>query len=101
VSGLLYCACVIYFKLSEKNGDIMEIYDVVHKLIGNTVPIGESNTDDLRFENLKALALLVDKLIYDIEYISRQKNRVEYSISRAGKFCDNFLEKIALECKDR
>ena len=79
----------------------MEIYDVVHKLIGNTVPIGESNTDDLRFENLKALTLLVDKLIYDIEYISRQKDRVEYSISRAGKFCDKFLEEVMFECKSR
>ena len=37
--------------------------DVVKKLIGKINPIGETNTDNERFENLKAMCELVNNLI--------------------------------------
>lgn len=47
----------------------MELIDVVRKLIGPVNPIGESNTDEERFENLKTLTELVDFLVGDIDQV--------------------------------
>ena len=72
----------------------MEIKDVVLKLIGPVNPIGESNTDDRRFENLKALCELTDHLVSIIDEVSyRNKDRAEYSMSRAGKYAFDFIDK--------
>ena len=72
----------------------MDIYDVVTKLVGKINPVGESNEDDRRFENLNTLTDLIDKLLSDIEYVARQNNEPEYSVSRAGKFASKFLDQI-------
>ena len=45
----------------------MEVYDVVKKLIGPIEPVGESHTDEKRFENLKALTELVDSLLIFVQ----------------------------------
>ena len=41
----------------------MEYTDIIKKLIGNINPIGETNTDNERFENLKELCYLVQNFI--------------------------------------
>jgi len=70
----------------------MEIIDVVIKPIGPVEPAGESNTDSKRFENLKCLTGLVDDLLFDLHKIAREnKDRGEYSMSKSGKFCNDFL----------
>jgi len=69
----------------------MELKDVVRKLIGKINPVGETNADDQRFENLKAHCELVNDLIIDLWYVSREKDRNEYSMSRAGKYAEEFL----------
>ena len=69
----------------------MELYDVVCKLIGPIMPIGETNTDDKRFESLKQTTELVDRLVFDIDMVVPNKNRVEFSMKRAGEFADKFL----------
>ena len=72
----------------------MEYYEIVKKLIGPIDPIGETNEDNDRYENLKEVTDLVDKLLFDIVQVALQKDRGEYSISRAGKFADEFLKEI-------
>jgi hypothetical protein len=72
----------------------MEIYDVVKKLLGEIEPVGETNTDEKRFENLAATTHLVDKLIFDISQVSHCASRQEYSMSRAGKHAEQFLNDI-------
>ena len=57
----------------------MEIYDVVKKLVGKIDPIGETNTDNQRFENLKVMTELVDNLLTDIACVRMEKGRHEYS----------------------
>lgn len=65
----------------------MEIYDVVCKLVGPIKPIGETNKDNSRFENLKKMTELVDNLITDIDSVSyNNKNRYEFSMKRAGQY---------------
>jgi hypothetical protein len=72
----------------------MEIKDVVLKLIGPVDPVGETNADEKRFENLKALCELTEKLVCIIDEVSyRNKDRGEYSMSRAGKYAFDFIEK--------
>lgn len=72
----------------------MELYDVVKKLIGEVEPVGETNEDNKRFENLKVLTGLVEKLIADIDNVYFQNcNSQEHSVKRAADFADNFMEK--------
>jgi len=74
----------------------MEVYDVVKKLVGEIKPVGETNTDNDRFENLKAMTDLVDKLLTDIDDVITEKNRHEFSRKRAGEFADEFFTKIGI-----
>ena len=75
----------------------MELIDVVRKLVGPINPVGESNTDDKRFENLKAMTMLADYLIGDIDKVSVCKGAHEYSIKRAGNFADKFLSDLGIQ----
>lgn len=70
----------------------MELVDVVRKLVGPVRPVGETNADDERFENLKALTELVDALLGDINTLAPHRNRYEFSIKRAGEYAAKFLD---------
>lgn len=70
----------------------MELYDVVTRLIGPVHPVGETHEDERRFENLKNLTELVDRLMTDINEIAADNaKRPEYSMRRAGEFCAKFI----------
>lgn len=71
----------------------MEIYEIVKKLVGEINPVGETNEDDKRMGNLRVMMKLVEKLVSDIDCVAYDKNKVEYSIKRAGEYADNFLRK--------
>lgn len=60
------------------------IYEVIKKLIGPIDPIGESNSDEIRYENLNTALEVVNRLMSDICYLIPKRKRVEYSISRSG-----------------
>ena len=79
--------------------DKMTIYDVVCKLVGAIDPIGETYTDNQRFENLKVMTGLVDRLIFNLAEVANNKKRVEYSMKKAGEFADKFLNETK-ECLD-
>lgn len=79
--------------ISLEKGEPMEIYDVVKKLAGEIDPVGETQTDDKRFENLKTLIVLVDKLMYDIDRIAvNYRNSYQFSKKRASEYSIKFLE---------
>ena len=71
----------------------MEIKDVVDKLVGKIDPVGETNTDEKRLENLKTMCALVDSLVTDIWYVAQNKDRCEYSIKQAGIYAEKFLRR--------
>lgn len=75
--------------------DIQTIADVTRRLIGPIDPVGETNTDDKRFENLKAMIAVANTLIGDIEYVAILENHSEHSVSRAGKHAKEFLDMLA------
>jgi len=66
--------------------------DVVRKLIGSIQPAGDTNIDDERLENLKAMCELVDNLIAEINDVAfRNKNRSEYSVKKMADYASEFL----------
>jgi hypothetical protein len=74
----------------------MELIDIVRKLVGPINPIGETNDDNNRFENLRVMTVLVDKLIADIDVVASKKDRCEYSIQRAGKYATKFMDDLGI-----
>ena len=75
---------------------MINLYEVVKKLVGEINPVGETRIDDQRFENLKAMTELVDNLLGDIDRVIPNKDRAEYSMKRAGEFADKFFDKIGI-----
>lgn len=74
---------------------MIDIYEVVKKLVGEIEPIGETQTDDRRFENLKAMTWLIEKLLYDIDDIAfRFKNSHQFSMKRAAEYASDFLNEV-------
>jgi hypothetical protein len=66
--------------------------DVVKKLIGNINPVGESNTDNERFDNLKEMCELVNNLIIDINDMAyRNKDAYQHSMKNASDYAIKFL----------
>lgn len=77
------------------NGNI--VYDVVRELIGDIFPIGQSHIDSKRFDNLKEMCTLVDKLIFDIDQVIQMKDDERYSIQKAGNFADKFFDELGIK----
>ena len=71
----------------------MTIHEIIKKLIGSITPIGETCTDNTRFENLKIMTKLVTLLVTDIDDVAMLKDSHEYSVKRAGEFASNYLTK--------
>lgn len=66
--------------------------DVVEKLIGKINPVGESNTDEERFNNLQEMCKLVNELVTKIDdVVVRHQNDNAYSIKRSADYAKNFL----------
>jgi hypothetical protein len=66
--------------------------EITNKLIGPINPVGETTSDDARYENLKAQCELVEQLILDIQYVAKNnKDRSEYSMKRSGEYAERFL----------
>lgn len=69
----------------------MTNYEIVKKIIGQIKPVGSTEIDNERFENLKATIELVEVLMAEIEYVAKGSNAHEYSIKRAGEYASDFL----------
>lgn len=71
----------------------MTTHEVVQKLIGSITPVGETNTDNTRYENLKAMTELVTLLVTEIDEVAMLKDRHQFSVGRAGEFAHRYLTK--------
>jgi len=65
-------------------------YNIVKKLIGPIDPLGDSNRDKDRLNNLKATIELVDLLLNDIEEVANYSNSYEASVKEIGKLASDF-----------
>jgi hypothetical protein len=75
----------------------MTNYDVVKKLIGPINPVGETNEDNRRLENLKAMCELMDAIFLDIDYVSyNYRDRHEFSIKRANEYAKKHIDSMGI-----
>ena len=91
MKGVLNCSVIK--TLNDMNGEV--VYKVVKELVGNINPIGETNEDNKRYENLKELIHVVENLITDIDDMAfRNRDMREHSIKRAVDEAREFIDKI-------
>ena len=69
--------------------------EIVNKLIGPIQPVGDSNVDRKRLENLKAQIDLVHDLLEEIIEVRKNKSRHESSMKHMGKTADEFIKVIS------
>lgn len=69
-----------------------QLADMVMGLIGEVEPVGETNTDDNRFDNLLRLQNTVDILLDEIYFVCSYSNNYEYSMKRAGEQAVRWME---------
>ena len=73
------------------------IYDVVMKIIGPINPIGETNEDDRRLENLRTFIDLTNRFLANIDDIAgTYKNAREFSKKRAADVCAAFYNDLGI-----
>jgi hypothetical protein len=76
----------------------MTNYDVVKKLIGNIRPIGDSNEDAKRLENLKEMCKLMDEIHSAIDAVSYDyKDDKKGSVAACCKYANDFLDKLGIK----
>ena len=74
----------------------MTNYDVVKKLVGEIKPVGSSETDTVRLENLENMIELVECLMKDIVDVSyMSKHYWEASIINASKVSNDFIKVVS------
>jgi len=70
----------------------MNHHEIVKRLIGKINPIGESNTDAERFENLKEMCHLVEMLLMDISDMQHAyKNDRQASVKKCVDYAAKFM----------
>lgn len=79
----------------------MNYKDVVLKLVGDIRPQGETHIDDIRFENLKEMCTLIEWLLIEVNHVSYNKKRHEYSMKRAGEYSEGFLKDMLTLLNER
>lgn len=73
----------------------MTYTDIIRKLIGPINPIGETNQDTERLDNLKVLIELTENLLSDIRYVAEYYDeRTEYSIKKANATAKVFIKAL-------
>lgn len=73
--------------------DSNTILQVVERLVGPIQPVGETHTDDVRYENLEVMCQLANKLVQEIDRVAYDhRNAHEYSRKRASGYAKNFID---------
>lgn len=68
--------------------------DIVTQLIGSTTPIGKSEIDKDRLENLKELCELTYNLLDQINYLRRFAGSHEHSVQEIGIYANRQLREF-------
>ena len=70
------------------------LLEIIMKLNGQVNSVGESNSDEKRFENLKTLTDLHDKITREIYEASLTADRYEASMKKIGKYAKEYLQSL-------
>jgi len=80
--------------MSSEIKKIDNVFDITTRLLGAIEPQGESNIDEVRFENLSQTIEVTEDLIDKIIMVARHKDRHEFSMNKAGKEADKFIDRL-------
>jgi hypothetical protein len=69
----------------------MELYEVVMKLVGPVKPVGETREDERRLANMKVLTELADRLLFEIDAVSHNADRIQASMKAIGVHARDFM----------
>lgn len=79
----------------------MEIKDIIEKLIGNIAPVGETNEDNERYENIdnleEVLNYVVEQLLDGYQYIGSRKASELKIANRCAGILIELAEKLSDE----
>lgn len=73
----------------------MDLDEIVMKLVGPVMAVGDSGVDADRLKNIKALTTLVDRLLVVIHEASTDADRQEASMKSIGRHARDFLNEVA------
>ena len=70
------------------------LLEVVSELIGYTEPYGDSNVDEVRYENQEKIIELVVNCVEDLINNAAYKDKPEYSMAQIGGRAYEILEEL-------
>lgn len=70
--------------------------DVIKKLIGEVHPVGKSEVDRERLDNLEEMICVVEALLFQIKSASNACDRHEYSMKKIGERAKEYLNELGL-----
>lgn len=70
------------------------IIEVVNKLIGATMPVGDTRVDDKRLENVKKLGALYQHLDARMKELATYSDRHEFSMQEIGEEAARMLREV-------
>jgi hypothetical protein len=71
----------------------MTLYDIVTKLIGPISPVGQTEVDSKRLDNLRETTQLIDDLLSDIASVANDKG-LEWSVKQASDYAVKYLRDL-------
>lgn len=78
--------------MKRKQMDCQTLADAIMKQVGEIEPVGETNADKQRLNNLILLTNTIDCLMDEIFDAAMARNRVEYSMKEIGDYSAAWLE---------
>jgi len=76
----------------------LTIEEIVVKLIGSITPVGQTEVDRNRLDNLKQTCRLVDDLILEIKNVTTYKGQ-EWSVRKAAEYAEKYLASLVDDLK--
>ena len=71
-----------------------EIIKIIDALNGSISPVGETNVDNQRYDNLKNLENIINCFLDDIQMLIPNRNSYEYSVQRIGNEAVEYLQRV-------
>ena len=78
--------------MQDSKFDSQALSDILMKLNGQVEPVGETNADNRRLENLIRLEEVLDILLEEVADVCHYVNRAEWSMNYAGKNAITWLK---------
>ena len=75
----------------------LSISEIVNRLFGDIFPVGETNEDNIRYENIHNYYEALSYIISCLRIASNYKDRSEHSMQKIGKQCYDILREFDLE----